>query len=71
MAKSNVDAHLEISPESAIVFELDAQASETKVILNLKHPDPDSPAVAFKVCKRKMDIHTWIVSHTVCLHCFL
>jgi hypothetical protein len=55
---SSVDAHLEMEPEDAIVFPLslvatpsaaDGSASTPRVTLTLRHPDRDSPPIAFKV----------------------
>jgi hypothetical protein len=46
---SNVDAHLEIIPESTIEFTLNEHESTPKVTMTLRHPDPDSSPVAFKV----------------------
>lgn len=51
MVVSNVDAHLEIIPENEIVFTLKQTEGSPKVALTLKHPDPDSGPIAFKVSK--------------------
>jgi hypothetical protein len=48
-AISNVDAHLEVSPENEICFILRKTETSPRMTLTLKHPDPDSPPVAFKV----------------------
>jgi hypothetical protein len=48
-AISNVDAHLEVTPENEICFTLRKADTSPRVTLTLKHPDPDSSPVAFKV----------------------
>jgi hypothetical protein len=49
VAISNVDAHLEVTPEHEICFTLRKSDTSPRVTLTLKHPDPDSSPVAFKV----------------------
>lgn len=49
MTASNVDAYLEIIPENEIIFTLKETEGSPKVSLTLKHPDPDSGPIAFKV----------------------
>lgn len=44
-----VDAHLEMDPDDAIEFFLRPSEATPKVNLTLRHPDPDSAPVAFKV----------------------
>lgn len=52
MAVSNVDAHLEVTPENELIFTLKKSENSPRVSLTLKHPDPDSSPVAFKVRTR-------------------
>lgn len=47
---SNVDAHVEMDPDDAIEFNLSTGEVTPRVTLTLRHPDPDSDPVAFKVC---------------------
>ena len=46
---SNVDAHVEMDPDDAIAFSLSTGEATPRVTLTLRHPDPDSNPVAFKV----------------------
>jgi hypothetical protein len=48
-SSSLVDAHLEMDPGDAIEFTLTVQEATPRVTLTLRHPDPDSAPVAFKV----------------------
>lgn len=49
MAASNVDAQLEIIPESVMEFVLSEREATPKVTMTLRHPDKESGPVAFKV----------------------
>jgi hypothetical protein len=58
-SSSLVDAHLEMDPGDAIAFTLTVQEATPRVTLTLRHPDPDSAPVAFKV----ITYHTNYVSN--------